>query len=384
MTKVRVGVVGVGGMGVGHCRFLSEVVPETELTAVADVDLPRAQEVGTKFGVPAFDSHEALFQSGLCDAVVIATPHIAHAPAAISAFQHGLHVFVEKPLTVTVSEADAVIEAWRSAGTKFAIGYQQRAQATNRAVRQLIEDGFLGELRRSLLITAWYRTQAYYDSGGWRATWAGEGGGVLINQAPHFLDLLLWFGGMPSTVRGFTRTRLHEIETEDEAFALLDYPNGAHGYLYATTNEEPAHTRIELVGERGSIRWVNGQVELWRLQHPIREFTYTSEDMWASIPAERVELPLPPTPEGALRDQPALLQNFARAILYDEPLWAPGEEGLMAVELINAILLSSHRAKPVTIPVDRKEYDQLMAELKAQSRPKTRVREQRLTDPKLG
>ncbi len=384
MKSVRVGVIGAGGMGRGHCRFLSEVVPETDLVAVVDRNFERAQEVAQRFGVLAFEHHEQLFQSGLVDAVVIATPHYAHSEIAICAFEHRLHVFIEKPLTVTVSEADKVISAWRSAGTKFAIGYQQRAHAHNRAVRKLIEQGFLGAIQRTLLITAWYRTQAYYDSGGWRATWAGEGGGVLINQAPHFLDLLLWFAGLPATVRGFSRTRLHEIETEDEAFALLEYPNGAHGYLYATTNEEPAHTRIELVGDRGTIRWENGQVSAWRLQHSIREFTYASEEMWAGIPAEPVPLPIEPESEGTLRDQPALLQNFARAILYDEPLWAPGEEGLASVELINAIILSSMRQQPVSLPVDRQAYDALIEQLKAQSRPKTRVREQHLTDPKLG
>lgn len=382
MNQVRIGIVGTGGMGLGHCQFVSARVPETVLTAVCDRREDLAQSAGEQFGVPYFVEPSEMFQSGLVDAVLIATPHYFHAPVAIEAFQHGLHVLVEKPLCVAVSEADRVLDAWRRSGKKFAIMYQQRVRPENRLARQLIEDGFLGEVRRTLLLTCWYRTQAYYDSGGWRATWAGEGGGVLINQAPHYIDLLLWLGGVPSKVYGHTRTQLHEIETEDEAFAFLKYPNGAHGYLYATTNEEPGQNLIEICGERGKIQLYNGKLQAWRLAHPIREFTCTAEGMWDSIPAEPVAIELPPPAE--IGDQPALIQNFARAILYDEPLLAPGEEGIYAVELINALILSSKRAKPVALPVDRAEYDALISELKAQSKPKTRLREQRLTDPKLG
>jgi predicted dehydrogenase len=380
---VRFGVVGLGGMGLGHCRFVKEVVPEATLTAVCDTHLDRAQSAGEQFDVSYFTDHVTMFQSGLVDAVIIATPHYAHAPVAVSAFEHGLHVLVEKPLCVAVSDGDKMIEAAQRAGRKFAIGYQHRFRPEVQAARRLIEQGVLGEVRRTLLITAWYRTQAYYDSGGWRATWAGEGGGVLINQAPHFIDLWLWFGGMPARVWGQTRAALHEIETEDEAFALVEYPNGAHGYLYATTNEEPGENLIEICGDEGKLRLHDGALQVWKLKHSIRRFTYEAEGMWDGIPAERIEPPIEPKPEGALEGQPALIQNFARAILYGEPLVVPGEEGLGTVEIINALILSSKRQKPVQLPVDRAEYDALLNELKAQSKPKQRVREQRVTDPNL-
>lgn len=382
MNSVRIGVVGAGGMGLGHCRFVSERVPETVLTAVCDRHEDRARSAGEQFGVPFFTSAEKMFQSGQVDAVIIATPHYDHVPIAIEAFQHGLHVLVEKPLCVAVSEADRVLEAWRQSGKKFAIMYQQRVRPENRVARQLITEGLVGEVRRTLLMSCWYRTQAYYDSGGWRATWMGEGGGVLINQAPHYIDLLLWLGGMPSRVEGHTRTQLHAIETEDEAFAFLEYPNSAHGYLYATTNEEPGQNLIEICGDRGKIRLHNGQLEAWRLEHSIREFTYSASGMWDGIPAQRIEIELPPPAE--IGDQPALIQNFARAILYEEPLVAPGEQGIQTVELINALILSSKRNQPVSLPVDRAEYDALLTELKAQSKPKPRIREQRATDPNLG
>jgi predicted dehydrogenase len=383
MQAVRFGVVGLGSMGLGHCRFLREVVPEAELVAVCDTYPERAQQAGEQFDVPCFTDPATMFRSGLLDAVLIATPHYDHAPVAISAFEHGLHVLVEKPLCVAVSEGDRMLAAARRAGTKFAIGYQHRYRPEVQAAHRLIEQGFLGEVRRTLLITAWYRTQAYYDSSGWRATWAGEGGGVLINQAPHFIDLWIWLGGLPSKVVGQTRTVLHEIETEDEAFALVEYPNGAHGYLYATTNEAPGENLIEICGDTGKLRLQDDDLQIWRLKHPVRQFTYEAAGMWDSIPAERVELPVLPNPEGALEGQPALIQNFARAILYDEPLIVPGEEGLNAVEVINALVLSSQRHQPVSIPVDRAAYDALLTELKTRSQPKTRLREQRATDPNL-
>ncbi|MGQ9658304.1 MAG: Gfo/Idh/MocA family protein [Fimbriimonadales bacterium] len=383
MQTVRFGVVGLGSMGLGHCRFLTEVVPETTLTAVCDTHPERAQHGGEQFGVPHFTEPEVMFKSGLVDAVLIATPHYGHAPVAISAFQHGLHVLVEKPLCVSVSEGDQMLAAARRAGTKFAIGYQHRFRPEVQAARRVIEQGVIGEVRRTLLITAWYRTQAYYDSGGWRATWAGEGGGVLINQAPHYIDLWTWLGGLPSRLMGQTRTVLHEIETEDEAFALVEYPNGAHGYLYATTNEEPSENLIEICGDRGKLRLQDGMLQVWQLQHSIRAFTREAMGMWDGIPAACIEPPVPPVPEGALQGQPALIQNFARAILYDEPLLVPGEEGLNTIEVINALILASKRAMPVSIPVDRAAYDALLTQLRTQSRPKTRIREQRTTDPNL-
>jgi predicted dehydrogenase len=383
MRAVRFGVVGMGGMGLGHCRFLAEVVPEAALTAVCDTHPDRAQAAGEQFGVPYFTDHEAMFRSGLLDAVLIATPHYGHAPVAISAFEHGLHVLVEKPLCVAVSEGDQMIAAARrqARNSQWATSTASAPKCKRRG--RLIEQGVIGEVRRTLLITAWYRTQAYYDSGGWRATWAGEGGGVLINQAPHFIDLWTWLGGLPSRVVGQTRTVLHEIETEDEAFALVEYPNGAHGYLYATTNEEPGENLIEICGDTGKLRLQDGVLQVWRLKHSIRQFTYEAEGMWDSIPAERIEPPVPLKPEGALEGQPALIQNFARAILYDEPLVAPGEEGLNTIEIINALILSSKRGTPVSIPVDRNAYDALLTELSAHSQPKTRIREQRATDPNL-
>jgi len=383
MEKVHFGVAGVGGMGAGHCTYLSERVPEAALTAVFDVNRERARQMGELHGVPAFDDLTEFLQAGQMEAIVIAAPHYFHPDIAIEAFRHGLHVLTEKPLSVTVAQADAMIAAAHESGQKFGIVYQMRTEPEYRAAKRLVGLGVIGEVYRTMLITGWYRTQAYYDSGGWRATWAGEGGGVLINQAPHYLDLFAWLGGMPTQIHAQVRTRLHEIEVEDEAFALLQYANGAHGYLYASTTEAPEENVIEICGDRGKLKITNGHVECWELESPVREFTHTSQEMWGGIRAVPVEIAMEPLPDDAPRAHSAIIQNFCRSILYDEPLIAPGEEGLNAMELINGVILSGKKSKAVELPLDRREYDRLIGVLRAESKPKTRVREQSVTDPKF-
>lgn len=376
--RVRFGVIGTGGMGTGHCNYLPDL-PETTLTAICDNNPAVCKATAEKFGVPGFENHIELLESGLVDAVLIATPHYFHPPIAEDAFAKGIHVLSEKPLGVTVGTVDAMLRAAQTSGCKFGVMYQMRAEPQNQVARQIVESGALGEVYRTSLIMGWYRSQAYYDSGGWRATWSGEGGGVLINQAPHLLDMFTWLGGMPSRITAQTRTSLHDIEVEDVAFAVLDYANGAHGYLYTSTTEVPQKQSLEICGDRGKLEIVNGALKFYRVDGSIREFTRTTEVMWGAPGASDATPEIPPKAE--IKDHAAITVNFARAILHGEPLIAPGEEGLNAVELINGIILSSKRAKPVSVPVDRSEYETLIEELKAASREKSNLREQRVTDP---
>jgi predicted dehydrogenase len=227
------------------------------------------------------------------------------------------------------------------------------------------------------MVVGWYRSQAYYDSGGWRATWTGEGGGVLINQAPHFLDLYAWLGGLPVKLKGETRTRIHDIEVEDEAFATLEYANGAHGYLYASTTEVPGHEQIEICGDRGKVMMQGNTLRVWENTESIREHVRGAKEMWGSPGAEEVKLGMP---EGGGSHQD-ITRNFCRAIIHGEPLVAPGAEGIWAVELINALILSGHTGKEVALPVDRRKYDRLLAQLKRGSKEKGAVSAVRETDP---
>lgn len=376
MDKVRIGIIGVGGMGQGHAAT-QEQIEETELTAVCDSDEGVMKEVAEKYGVPGFVKHEELLDSGLVDAVIIATPHYFHPPIAIDAFRRGLHVLSEKPIGVTVKAADEMIAVAKETGLKFAVMFQMRTEKSYRIARKAIEDGIVGEIYRTHMVIGWYRSQAYYNSATWRATWTGEGGGVLLNQAPHNLDIFTWLAGSPARVTAQVRTRKHDIEVEDEAFALLEYPNGAHGYLYTSVNEVPGSSQIEISGDCGKVVIDDRGTRVFRVKTPISVFTVENTSMWAAPETEPVEVEVPDMPTG----HAAIIANFARAILHDEPLITPGEEGIHSLELANAMILSGKRGKTVDLPLDRDEYEALMDELRASSRRKTTVVEQRVTDP---
>jgi predicted dehydrogenase len=380
MKKVRIGVVGVGGMGQGHCAYMDQL-DVGELTAVCDVVPEVAEEVGERQKVPHFVKHTALMDSGLVDAVLIATPHYGHPPIAVDAFKRDLHVLSEKPIGVSVKEASRMIRAAERSGKVFGVMYQMRHAPEYQAARKLLEAGRLGEIYRVSMNMAYFRSQAYYDSGGWRATWTGEGGGVLLNQAPHGLDVFTWLGGMPKLVTAQTRTRMHEIEVEDEAFAMLEYPNGAHGYLYAAVNDSPQVTSLEICGDKGKILiestdWREEGVRFWEIKPSLSRFTVESKEMWAAPEAKLVKVPLRKREQGHI----AVTRNFCRAILYGEELVTPGAEGIWSLELANAMILSHYRKKTVRIPVKRNEYEELLAELRARSRPKKGVGDKRVTD----
>lgn len=380
MNKVRIGVIGVGGMGQQHCRYMHEL-DVGELTAVCDVAPKVAKQIGEQHEAPHFVKHADLMDSGLVDAVLIATPHYDHPPIAIDAFKRGLHVLSEKPIAVSVKEASRMTRAAERSGKVFAVMFQLRHLPEFQAARKLIDTGRLGEIHRLRMTLGYYRSQAYYDSGGWRATWEGEGGGVLLNQAPHGLDLFAWLGGMPKVVTAQTRIRMHDIEVEDEAFALLEYPNGAHGYLYAGVNDSPEVTSLEICGDRGKILiefegWRPHGMKFWEVRPPLREFTAESKEMWAVPKAVPVEVPLVMGEQGHI----VVTRNFCRAILYGEDLVTPGAEGIWSLELANAMILSQYRKKTVCIPLKRNEYEDLLVELKAKSKPKKTVRDRRITD----
>lgn len=378
IDKVRIGVIGTGGMGTGHCTWMHEIA-EAQLTCVCDVDPKVTEETSAKFGVPGFTEPKKLLDSRLVDAVIIATPHYFHPTIAIEAFKRRIHVLSEKPIAVTVSAADKMIAAAEQSKCVFGVMYQMRAQGRMQLAKKIIAEGKIGEIYRTSMIVGWYRSQAYYDSGGWRATWTGEGGGVLINQAPHFLDLYAWLAGLPVKLRGETRTRIHDIEVEDEAFAVLEYANGAHGYLYASTTEEPGHEQIEVCGDKGKVMIMGSTLRVWQNKQPIKEHVRQATAMWGGPGSEEIPLDIP---AGAGKHQ-EITRNFCRAILYGEPLIAPGAEGLWAVELINGLILSGHTGKEVTLPVNRRRYDRLLNELKQQSVGKKAVRAVRETDPKF-
>lgn len=362
MERIRYGIVGTGGMGTGHARTIGRI-EECELAAVCDIVPEVAEQVGEEFNVPyCTDYHELVDRSDV-DAVIVATPHYFHPEIAIYAMERGKPVLSEKPIAVTVSAADAMVETARRTGVPFVVMHQTRTQPVWRAVGEIVKAGRLGEIYRTLLIYADFRSQAYYDSAGWRATWAGEGGGVLINQAPHALDRFTWLGGLPSRVTAYTATRNHKIEVEDVAAAMLEYPNGAVGYIYCSTTEAPGTNIMEISGERGKLQVIGDMLRFWELPEGVKAFSDMSPEMWKHPPEVEVTVDLPECESG----HGAILRNMARHILYGEELIAPGVDGIKTVELINAMILSGKTHEPVSIPVDRARYDAFLEELKATS-----------------
>ncbi|MGQ9515420.1 MAG: Gfo/Idh/MocA family protein [Thermoproteota archaeon] len=378
MEKVRFGIVGVGGMGSGHASTMKNI-EEVELTAVCDVDKKTSDRVAADYKVRGFTDYKELIDSGLVDAIIVATPHYYHPPVSIYAMKKKIHVLSEKPIAVTVKAADEMVAAAKANKVKFAVMYQTRSTPEYQAAKKIVSEGRLGKIYRTLCIDSEFRSQAYYDSAGWRGTWKGEGGGVLINQAPHKIDVFMSLGDLPNKVLAWTNTRRHKIEVEDEASALLSYKDGATGFYHASTNEFPSTDYLELCGEKGKLVMNEGRVRFWTLEKPLQEFSDTTPQMWDQPKAHEEEVPLEKRESG----HGAIIRNLARAILYSEPLLSPGEEGLMSVEFINAVILSGKLGKPVKIPVDRKAYEAFIERMKRTSKPKRIKEAKRITDPRI-
>ncbi len=361
---VRLGIIGVGSMGSAHARAVVEgKVPGLELTALCDHDVKACAAFG---GAAAFQDATALMGSGLVDAVLIATPHYAHTTIGIEALHRGLHVLVEKPISVHKADCERLIAAYDPAkGNVFAAMFNQRTDPHYIKLRQLIAAGELGEVRRiNWVITDWFRSEAYYLSGGWRATWAGEGGGVLLNQCPHQLDLWQWLFGMPQTVTASCQIgRFHDIEVEDSVTALLEYSDGTQGVFVTTTGEAPGENRLSVACERGLVVVERGGLRFTRNEMPTSEFSKTTKDRFSRPPTWDVHIPIESSGEQHL----GILKNFAAAILHGEPLIAPAIEGIHSVELANAMLLSSLKNRRQPLPIDAAEFEEELGKLVRQS-----------------
>lgn len=359
MSVVRLGIIGVGGMGSMHARWILDGgVDRVELTALCDLDRSKLEPFP---GPKHYTRSRSLIRSGNVDAVLIATPHYAHTTIGADALQSGLHVLVEKPISVHKADCEKLIAAHQDKNLVFGAMFQQRTQPVYRKMKELLDSGTLGEIRRVMWeATHWFRSQAYYDSGGWRATWKGEGGGVLLNQAPHDLDMITWLCGMPSTVRGFCEIgKYHHIEVEDDVTTYLRYPNGATGVFVSTTAEAPGVMRIEIAGDNGLLVKDESGLTLIKNETPTLEFCNTTQEKFAKPKNEKISIEIDDTPHGHC----VITQNFVNAILDGEPLLAHAEEGIKSVELANAMLFSSLLGKPVEIPMDSAAFARRLRKL---------------------
>jgi len=369
MNKVRLGIVGLGNMGAMHAHSIrAGNISRLELAAVCDGN---AAKLSPFADLPGFTAADALIASGVVDAVLIATPHYSHTTIGIAALAAGLHVLIEKPLSVHKADCERLIAAHQDKRQVFAAMFNQRTDPTFRKIRTLLQEGGLGEIRRiNWVITNWFRTGAYYASGGWRATWAGEGGGVLLNQSPHNLDLLQWMFGLPVRVRAFCHFgRYHDIEVEDDVTAYLEFANGATGVFITSTGEAPGTNRLEITAESGRVVYEHDELHVTRNAVPMSEFSRTSAQAFAQ--PDNLDTCMPASDHGGQHNE--VLQNFADAILEGRPLIAPAVEGIRSVELANAMLLSTWLDRTMEMPIDGTRFARLLRQHIRKSRVKKRI-----------
>jgi len=372
MNEVRVGIIGLGNIGRHHAGYLLEgKVNRARLTAVGSSSPDKLASFAEK-GVRVFGDAKELIGSGLVDAVIVATPHFQHTSVGIAALEAGLHLLVEKPIAAHKADAERLIAAHqRNRNLTFAAMFQMRVEPRYQRIRALITGGELGRvIRMNWVNTDWFRGAAYYASSAWRATWQGEGGGVLLNQALHNLDMLQWLLGMPARVRGFCQLgRFHEIEVEDAATVYLEWPDQSTGVFVSSTGEAPGINRLEIIGARGTLVLENGRLLLTRNATDMLEFSRTTQSAFSKPESTTEEVPF----TNASAPHAAVMQNFVNAILDDEPLIAPGAEGIHSVELANAVLYSSLLGETISLPMDAVAWESRLKQLATESKMQKKV-----------
>jgi len=354
MKEVKLGIIGLGVMGSEHIRTVGKA-KNIRLGAVCDIKKGLADERAKENNVNAYYSADDLIKSGDVDAVLIATPHYDHTPITIAAFEAGLHVISEKPIAVHKADAEKMIAAHaKHPELIFSAMFQVRTDSCFKKIKEIVDSGELGKIYRvNWLITNWFRTQTYYNSGTWRATWKGEGGGVLLNQAPHQLDLFQWMFGMPVKVRAYCSLgKYHNIEVEDDVTAYCEFKEGFSGMFITSTGEAPGTNRLEIMADRGRLVFEDGKIKFDRTKESVSEFLKTTEKAFGAPERELIEI----TTDGGGGNHINIIENFADAVLNGAELIARGEEGIKSVELANSFLYSSLKDETVELPLDSAKF----------------------------
>ena len=366
--EIKLGIIGMGNMGTGHMtNILNGMCPEIKITAVADIRPDRLDAAREKLGDTAayFDTAEAMLDSGLINACLIATPHYDHPALAIACMKRGIHVMLEKPAGVYTKQVREMNEeSARHPEVVFGMMFNQRTNHVYRKMRELVQSGKYGEIRRTnWLITNWYRPQFYYNSGEWRATWAGEGGGVLLNQCPHQLDLWQWICGMPVKVRSHMQFgKWHDIEVEDDVTTYVEYANGATGVFITSTGDGLGSNRFEIQMDKAKLLVENNTLRVWEFDMTEQEFSRTCTRPFGSVGYKEIEVET----DGLHTSHPGVLNAWAGAILRGEPMVADGTEGINGLTLSNAMHLSAFLDQTVELPLDEELfYEELMKRIAA-------------------
>jgi predicted dehydrogenase len=366
VAKIRFGVIGAcGQIGSTHIKAIKDNPDVAELVAISDINEAKLEQLAKDLNVKAYKNSKDLVKDKNVDAVTLGTPHPLHCEQALAAFAAGKHVLTEKAMAGRLSQGQKMVEAARKKGLKLGVCFQHRAAARHLKAFELMAGGQIGEMIRVSCENTAYKAEFYYNSGAWRGTWLGEEGGVLLNQAPHPIDILLKLTGMPKRITAACRAQLHDnIEVEDVASAILEYPNGAQGIVHFNTTTVPGVNRIEIYGTHGSLAVTGDAVRYWKIDPPISEHnkTYAGPNIYAAPSSKEETLTLPEVPRSG---HVKLVENFCNAITCNEPLICSGEEGLWSLEFANALLLSSYTGKTVELPLDAAAYDRLMKKLQA-------------------
>ncbi|RCW55397.1 Gfo/Idh/MocA family protein [Halanaerobium sp. ST460_2HS_T2] len=362
MREIKIGIIGIGNMGSSHAKsIVKDRVKNAKLTAVCDIDSARINWAKNNLDseIEYFTNPQRFYHKADIEAVLIATPHYDHPPLAVEAFKNNLHVLIEKPAGVYTKSVREMNEAAQKTDKVFGIMYNQRTRAIYQKLKDLIDSGELGEIKRTNWIIDWYRPQSYYNNGGWRATWEGEGGGVLLNQDPHQLDLWQWICGMPKKIRAFAENgKYHNIEVEDDVTTYVEYENGATGVFVTSTGIAPETNRLEISGNKGKIIVENGEILFKRLRTPEREFNQNFKGGFGSPECWECKIPL----EGENPEHLGILNNWIDAILNGAALIAPGEEGIKGLTISNAMHLSAWTDDWVELPLDEKLFKEKLDE----------------------
>jgi len=359
MKKVSFGVIGVGGVGRHHIKCMKQI-DEVEVIAVADINEQIGRAVAEEFKVEWYKDYTKMIERDDIDAVSICTPHFLHCSMTLDCIKAGKHVLVEKPMARTVAECDLMIEEAKRAGVKLGVVFQNRTNPVAMAIKEYIVQGNLGELYRGSLEYFTFRSQAYYNSGAWRGTWSMEGGGVLINQGIHFIDLFQWFIGLrPKRISAFMNNLLHKIEVEDLASAILEYEGGVQTIMQFSTIDQPGYTRVTLRGDKALLVYEQGKAKVAVTEPPLSKGIPESE-RWGRPKAEWTELE---PKQVEISGHAAVIKDFALAVLEDREPMVPGEEGIKSVEIVNGIIMSAATGKVVEFPLDRQLYDKVISKL---------------------
>ncbi|GCF10253.1 Gfo/Idh/MocA family protein [Dictyobacter arantiisoli] len=359
MNQLRYAIIGAGAGVFGmHRQALQS--PDIQIVAVADVVPSAAEQRGQELDCAWYTDHQQLLSKVRPDVVVVMTPHPYHARIAIDSLQSGSHVLVEKPMAVQVKDADAMIEASEQAERIVGVVFQQRFRPEIIAARQLIQSGQLGRIQHVTMSAVWTRTARYYQSAGWRGTWKGEGGGVLMNQACHHLDLLCHLMGMPTRVFGWTRRLQHTIETEDTVEGALEWVDGALGSIHISTAEADQSEYLKLVGTRGQLELQGGQLNYRALETDLTQFIATHPKAMASPAMQDVPVEIDNQSRGS---HSTVYQALNTAIRGGTPFSSAGAEGRMSLELANALIYSSYTHSYVDLPLNREHYSTLLTKL---------------------